>query len=176
MLFLTIFSIIIQLWIKRIQDGSHLWCHLCNYGCHGSHLDTTRLHLIESSKEAHYLCKILCQSNELHVKSSGEGYDWHPPPHKCLCNFFLFKVFMVKSKRKAHCPWLATKNFYLSLSQTWQTVIYDLNTSLFNSKRLENKPRRAVLLVYTACNHNPFPKGNKLTAIVFLLFVALNIN
>ena len=57
--FLPFWNIIIQISIKsenlKIQDGGHLWRHLCEFGCHGKQLDTTCFYLIEGTKKAYYM-------------------------------------------------------------------------------------------------------------------------
>ena len=55
----------------KIQDCGRLWRHLFDYCCHGNQLDTTWLHLIESTNEACYMYQISRQSDKLNEPPQG---------------------------------------------------------------------------------------------------------
>ena len=98
MLLFIFFSIVIQIWIKsenrlKIQDGGPMWSHLCIYGFHRNQSCTMCLHLIETTKEVHYVCQISCQSDELRRKVR-RGVDWAPSPSSiCVTFFLIIQVF-----------------------------------------------------------------------------------
>ena len=65
----------------KIQDGGHLWRHLCNSGCHGNQLNTTWFRLIESTKEAYYMYQKYKSDEQIIVSKVnwGGGGFWLTP-------------------------------------------------------------------------------------------------